>query len=182
MPASWPRSTVNVGTTTTLAPGNPATVVNVGNSYDAVLDFGIPQGATGATGAQGPQGIQGPTGATGPGLVAGATLTVNPLSTGVKSVAHGLGQLPVYVSAWLTCLTTNGGYAVGDILEVDTFSADTGGMGGGYDGGIAIAANSTTLYALIPTARWGAITKTASGSFQITAADWRLDVVPYKIA
>ena len=35
-------ATVAVGTTTTLAPGNPATVTNVGTSLAAVLNFGIP--------------------------------------------------------------------------------------------------------------------------------------------
>jgi hypothetical protein len=35
-------ATVAVGTTTSLAPGNPATVTNVGTQYAAVLNFGIP--------------------------------------------------------------------------------------------------------------------------------------------
>jgi len=34
--------TIAVGTTTTLAPGNPATVTNVGTQYAAIFDFGIP--------------------------------------------------------------------------------------------------------------------------------------------
>lgn len=35
-------ATVAIGTTTTLSPGSPATVVNVGTSAAAVLNFGIP--------------------------------------------------------------------------------------------------------------------------------------------
>jgi len=46
-------ATVSVGTTTTLAPGSSATVVNAGTSSAAVFNFGIPTGATGATGATG---------------------------------------------------------------------------------------------------------------------------------
>jgi hypothetical protein len=44
-------ATVAVGTTSTLAPGSPATVVNVGTLNDAILDFGIPEGIQGSTGS-----------------------------------------------------------------------------------------------------------------------------------
>jgi len=57
-----PSPTITVGTTTTLAPGSPATVTDVGTALAAVFDFGIPQGTQGT---QGIQGIQGPAGATG---------------------------------------------------------------------------------------------------------------------
>ena len=40
-------ATITVGTVTTLPAGSNATVVNSGTSMDAVLDFGIPQGASG---------------------------------------------------------------------------------------------------------------------------------------
>ena len=65
-------ATVTVGSTTTLNPGQSATVTNSGTSGAAVLNFGRPKGekgdtgATGATGATGPQGPTGATGATGP--------------------------------------------------------------------------------------------------------------------
>lgn len=72
--ATGQSANISIGTVTTLSAGSNATVVNSGTSMDAVLDFGIPQGAkgdtgpqgeTGATGATGPQGPQGETGATG---------------------------------------------------------------------------------------------------------------------
>jgi hypothetical protein len=44
-------ATVAVGTTTSLPPGSPATVTNVGTSAAAVLNFGIPQIGTAAGGA-----------------------------------------------------------------------------------------------------------------------------------
>ena len=51
---SLPRApTVSVGTVVTGAVGSNATVTNVGSGGDAVLNFSIPVGATGATGAQG---------------------------------------------------------------------------------------------------------------------------------
>ena len=65
-------ATIVVGTTTTGAPGTPATVSNTGTNQNAVLTFSIPAGATGptgptgATGATGPTGPTGATGATGP--------------------------------------------------------------------------------------------------------------------
>ena len=42
--------TVEIGTVTTLAPGSNATVTNAGTGYHAILDIGLPRGATGATG------------------------------------------------------------------------------------------------------------------------------------
>lgn len=45
---SGQSATVAVGTVTTLPPGSPATVVNVGTSSAAVLDFSIPRGNDGA--------------------------------------------------------------------------------------------------------------------------------------
>lgn len=46
-------SAVNVGITTTGAPGTDAAVVNSGVGLSVVLDFTIPRGATGATGSTG---------------------------------------------------------------------------------------------------------------------------------
>jgi hypothetical protein len=43
-------ATVNVGTTSTLAPGSSATVVNSGTTSAAVFDFGIPEGQQGIPG------------------------------------------------------------------------------------------------------------------------------------
>ncbi|HZZ40208.1 MAG TPA: collagen-like protein, partial [Acidobacteriaceae bacterium] len=43
-------ATVSIGAVTTLAPGASATVTNSGTAQDAVLNFGIPQGATGPAG------------------------------------------------------------------------------------------------------------------------------------
>lgn len=43
-------ASVDVGMTTTLSPGQPATVVNSGTNINAVFDFGIPQGEKGDPG------------------------------------------------------------------------------------------------------------------------------------
>ena len=52
-------ATIAVGTTTTLAPGNPATVVNSGTPNAAVFDFGIPAGPAGPAGPSGAPGAPG---------------------------------------------------------------------------------------------------------------------------
>jgi hypothetical protein len=51
--ANGAAATIQVGTVTTLTVGSAATVTNVGTANAAVLNFGIPQGATGATGPSG---------------------------------------------------------------------------------------------------------------------------------
>ena len=47
---------IEVGEVTTLPAGSDATVTNSGNEYEAVFDFGIPQGAKGDTGETGATG------------------------------------------------------------------------------------------------------------------------------
>lgn len=85
------NATIQVGTTTTLSPGSPATVTNAGNSTAAILIFGIPQGSqgiagptgsTGSTGSIGPTGSKGETGPKGETGLQGPT--GSPGSTGSK--------------------------------------------------------------------------------------------------
>ena len=71
--ATGQSANISIGTVTTLSAGSNATVVNSGTSMDAVLDFGIPQGAKGDTGPQGPKGDTGATGPQGPKGDTGAT-------------------------------------------------------------------------------------------------------------
>lgn len=51
--APGPQGTVEIGTTTTLAPETPATVSNTGTPGAAILNFGIPQGKQGEPGPTG---------------------------------------------------------------------------------------------------------------------------------
>ena len=76
--ATGQSANISIGTVTTLSAGSNATVVNSGTSMDAVLDFGIPQGAKGETGPQGPQGETGATGAAGPQGPQGETGATGP--------------------------------------------------------------------------------------------------------
>ena len=69
--------TVTIGTTTTGSAGGNASVTNSGTSSEAVLNFNIPKGVSGATGIQGPQGQTGATGAVGDN----ATIAIGTIST-----------------------------------------------------------------------------------------------------
>lgn len=82
---------VSVGTTTTLNPGVNATVANSGTSTSAILNFGIPQGATGPQGAVGPTGPIGPQGITGPtGPTGAASQVTGPTGPTGSTGATGL--------------------------------------------------------------------------------------------
>lgn len=52
-----PGATIEVGSTTTLAPNTPAYVINSGTPQAATFDFGIPQGIQGPIGPPGPGGV-----------------------------------------------------------------------------------------------------------------------------
>ncbi len=64
-------ATIEIGTVTTGAPGTPASVTNTGTDTDAILNFVIPQGATGPQGPAGPAGATGPQGPAGTPAVTG---------------------------------------------------------------------------------------------------------------
>lgn len=94
--AAGSAATINVGTTSTLAPGSNATVLNTGTTSAAVFNFGIPAGVQGATGATGLQGPPGPAGSAGISTNANnkATLGSDSLflvqgtATGVAATTH----------------------------------------------------------------------------------------------
>ncbi len=64
--AAGANASVTVGSTTTGAAGSSAAVTNSGTAQNAIFNFTIPQGLTGATGATGAQGAIGPEGPVGP--------------------------------------------------------------------------------------------------------------------
>ena len=82
--------TITVGTTITGAPGTEARVTNSGTPQNPVLNFIIPQGATGAQGPQGIQGPQGPQGLQGIPGPAGATGPTGPQGPAGAAGAAGV--------------------------------------------------------------------------------------------
>lgn len=84
--ATGSAATISVGTVTGLAAGASPTVANAGTSSAAVLNFGIPAGATGATGAAGTSVTKfSVTVAIVPGLVALGTASYAVTATGILS-------------------------------------------------------------------------------------------------
>lgn len=157
-------TTIDVGTTTTGAPGTPADVVNSGTTTAVILDFTIPAGVPGATGPAGPAGPPGADGADGVGtpLVLGETPTgaINGTNT-VYATADDYTDLAVYLNGVRQTLggdyneTTTTSFTFvnppvpGDIIRVDygLISGGGGGTGGGgdirSDGTVPFAANES---------------------------------------
>ena len=91
-------ATVSIGSTTTLPVGYDATVENVGSIYNAVLDFGIPQGPRGPQGAKGDKGDTGAQGETGPRGPQGERGTNATVYIGTTSTLAPGSQATVYNS------------------------------------------------------------------------------------
>lgn len=81
-------ATINVASTTTLAPGSSATVTNVGTTSAASLAFGIPRGDVG------PAGATGPTGPAGVGIATGGSTGQVLAKTSNADYATGWVNLP----------------------------------------------------------------------------------------
>ena len=109
-------ATVDVGSTTTLPVGQDATVENVGTQYNAVLNFGIPQGP------RGPQGVKGDPGEPGPRGVQGERGTNATVSIGTTSTLNPGSQATVYNSGTDSNAVLNFGIPKGE-------KGDTGNQG-----------------------------------------------------
>lgn len=89
-------ATIEIGTVTTAPAGSDAAVTNSGTSSAAVLNFTIPQGATGpqgpagVDGSPGPAGADGAPGATGPQGEPGANATINGVTTLTINATGGI--------------------------------------------------------------------------------------------
>jgi len=118
---SGTAATVQVGTTTTGAPGTSAAVTNSGSSSAAVFNFAIPQGATGATGATG---ARGPAGADGAAVTpTTGDLVASTAASGTLTALHrvvatyGLATLTYTESA---CPTSSETESLGNSCEIPT--------------------------------------------------------------
>lgn len=86
------NASVTVGSVTTLPPGEPAVVENVGTAQDVILNFDIPQGDPGLDGTNGTNGTDGDDGLI-VSIVAGTNITVDntdPANPVVSSSAAGV--------------------------------------------------------------------------------------------
>lgn len=136
-------ATVAIGTVTTLSPGSPATVTNVGTPGAVVLNFGLPAGSTGAAGV-----VQ--------SVTAGANISVDSTNPAAPVVsATGLQPLDSDLTSW-AAITRAAGFdalvAGGTSAQLRAFLTDEVGTGAAYFVGGALGtpasvnlANATNL-------------------------------------
>jgi len=101
-------ATVDVGTTTTGAPGTSASVVNSGTTSAAIFDFTIPQGDTGATGPQGDPGDA--------ATIAAGTTTTSAPGTSASVVNSGTSSAAVFDFTIPQGAGVNSGGTIGQVL------------------------------------------------------------------
>lgn len=87
-------ATITVGSTTTLAPGNSAVVVNSGTPNAAILNFGIPEGLPGTNGTNGTNGSNGTNG-NAASISVGSTTTLSP-GTGATVTNSGSSSAAIF--------------------------------------------------------------------------------------
>lgn len=109
---------------------------------------------------------------------AGTVLTKNPYATATTTaVAHGLGQAPDYLKVRFTCLTGEGGYTAGQVIDLSAsmLPDENATNFAGY--ALLVDATNVTLITgtqgiSLPNALSGAL-------FTTTANNWRIDITPY---
>lgn len=111
-------------------------------------------------------------------LTAGTALTVNPYVANVVTspLAHGLGAAPALVRVKLICLSADQGYATNDEIIMGGTATTSS------DCAYTVACDATNIYLSTGNNGNPRVTNKASGSNgNITAANWKIIVTPYKI-
>lgn len=119
-------ATVAIGSTTTLPVGQDASVENVGSIYNAVLNFGIPQGPQGPQGAKGDKGDTGAQGETGPRGPQGERGTNATVYVGTTTTTNPGTQARVYNSGTDSNAVLNFEIPRGDVGPMPTIAQTTG--------------------------------------------------------
>ena len=123
--------TISVGATTTLSPGQNATVTQTGTPPNAIVSFGIPRGDVGAQGNQGVQGIAGFPGANSliyqkkASSVVGAVIINNNTLSSVTQIAINKTSMSGYTGTPLSTGNANDwliGIVVGSRLQLSLIS------------------------------------------------------------
>ena len=106
----------------------------------------------------------------------GTNCEQNPIAVSTTTTqAHGLSAVPTMWFAYLENLSTEAGYAAGD--KVDVTSLNTG---AGTNVGWVVSADATNVYVTTDTALPYVVNRTTpAAAVQITAAKWKVVVVPY---
>jgi len=129
-------ATIAVGQVVDVVPGGAATVVNVGTPLDAIFDFGIVTGDTGAQGIQGEVGPIGPAGGIATDIVYDPVgdLVIAPASLEVDAALANLDTEADRVRTEASANTSNVGAVTSDLIvheaRIDNPHAVTAGQAG----------------------------------------------------
>lgn len=106
----------------------------------------------------------------------GNELRQNPITLGTTTtIAHGIDGLPDYIKIGLQCKTAQFGYVPGDILVMGPFAqAQAGGSG------VSVEVTVTDMVVVTAPA-FPIVRKDTHAVGDITAANWILDAVPYRL-
>jgi hypothetical protein len=85
----------------------------------------------------------------------------------VLTIAHGLGAKPKHIYCVFKCLSTEGGYAVGDEVYVDMMNISN-------SRGAMYAANATNIYVLINNSTVNMLNLSTLAAFNVTPANWAI--------
>lgn len=94
--ATGAAATIRIGSVSTGAAGSNAAVSNSGNAQNAVLNFTIPRGSTGAKGAQGPRGATGAQGPVGVFRIGSVTTLAPGANATIALSGNGTNGSPYY--------------------------------------------------------------------------------------
>lgn len=110
-------------------------------------------------------------------ITAGTSVTQNPVNaTGaITTAAHGLGGYPAFIEAYIECLSTDAGYAVGDRILLSNSAQAAASQG------ISFEADATNCSIVSGAGPFNVINKSSFALATLTNTKWKAVLVPYKI-
>lgn len=111
-------------------------------------------------------------------ITAGTKLIINPYATSSSaSQAHGLSQEPDWLRVIVECLTADANYSTGDRVLL------ANGVNSAVSSTFSIISDATNIALRTHSSnRPAIINKTSASAANITAANWKMEVTPYKFA
>jgi hypothetical protein len=93
-------------------------------------------------------------------------------AAGTLTLAHGMGVVPKFYAANLVCQVAEGGYSIGDVINVLVSYDNT--ASSGFQIFNSDATNVNGIYASTAGSAWAPINKTTGVRFNITNANWKM--------
>jgi hypothetical protein len=113
-------------------------------------------------------------------LTAGTPLVQNPYTNSATvTQAHGLGADPDFFKVELECLTAEGNWSIGDKIKLSASNSLDGNNATNF--GWAVTSDATNTIFINGVTAMFITNKTTYGFFQITPANWKVTITPYKL-